>query len=166
MRQLVTFAMVLMLIGAAGGLYMMKHRVDTRRAAVAALERQILADGEALRVLEAEKAYLASPQALQARTVRYLRLAPIGAEQILGSPASLPYRIERFSVAALPNGDVRYLPEPRLKPAAPQQMPVAIGAVSRTLAPPTARTIRMTPPPNADFISRIERALDRAGDQR
>ncbi|GAB4573112.1 MAG: hypothetical protein Tsb008_07150 [Rhodothalassiaceae bacterium] len=151
MRGLVNILLALSLIAAAGGLNVMKHRVETRRETVEALEQRILEDIEALHVLEAERAYLTSPAALRERALRHLRLTPLLPERILDTPASLPYRIERLEVAQAAD-DIRLLPEPRMKPRAPANSAAMALAAHKEVADEKEAE---------DFALRIERAIER-----
>ena len=68
-----------LLAGAAVGLYPLKHRVADLEAEADALARGIADDRQAIRVLEAEWAYLNAPGRLAGLAARHLDLAPVDA---------------------------------------------------------------------------------------
>lgn len=73
------------------GLYHLKHEVQALEDELFRLNRQILAEQEAIHVLRAEWSYINQPQRLQSLTARHLELQPTKPGQ-LGSLASLPAR--------------------------------------------------------------------------
>lgn len=156
MRVLLTLFAAGLALLAATGLYGLKHRVEERRAAVEALERGIGEDVEALRVLEAEWAYLSDPRRVQDHALRYLRLAPPRPEQVVGSLAALPYRVEGRRVESDGGSDLRRLPAPRGKPLPPAERPGTTIEIADRTAPATE-----TPPPS--FAARMRLAIERAG---
>ncbi|GAB4354601.1 MAG: hypothetical protein Kow00114_04490 [Kiloniellaceae bacterium] len=70
-------------------LFQIKQEVRVLEDEIAATQRQILHDQEAVHILEAEWSYLNSPARIAALAERHLSLAPIPAERIIGF-ADLP----------------------------------------------------------------------------
>ena len=82
----------IVLAGTLGyGLYHLKHEVRALEDELFRLNRQILAEQEAIHVLRAEWSYINQPQRLQSLAARHLELQPTKPAQ-LGSLASLPAR--------------------------------------------------------------------------
>lgn len=82
------------------GLYHLKHEVQALEDELFRLNRQILAEQEAIHVLRAEWSYINQPQRLQALVARHLELQPTKPGQ-LGSLASLPSRPAEAPAPAL-----------------------------------------------------------------
>lgn len=70
----------------------LKHAVQEQAEEVEAIAKQIHADQESLRILEAEWAYLTSPRALQELSIEFLALMPPSPKQVVGSVADIPMR--------------------------------------------------------------------------
>lgn len=155
---------IAIVLAAAGGLYGLKHRVEARRDAVQSLERQILRDREAIRVLKAEWAYLTSLDLLQERARRHLSLGPATSDQIAVSLARLPFRGRKLlAEAAESRAEAGALPRPRMKPAAPARPG---GEAARLVAARRAEAAddRRKPNSEEDFAARIRAVLERMGD--
>jgi len=150
MRPPALICAVIAVIAGAAGLYALKHEVEERRAAVAALERQMAEDREALRVLKAEWAYLDSPQMIQERALRHLRLRPPTPDQFLPVLGMLPLRNDRTPFLAASAHDVVPRPTPRFRPTPPVRKAVAGGGERG----------------NGAFSARMKRALERVGGTR
>ncbi len=178
MRQLLTVFAAMLVLASAGGLYLLKHKVEARRDQVLALERQIMHDSEALRVLEAEWAYLASPQLVQDQAVRYLRLRPATPDQVVTSLAVLPYRLDHHVLAAVSGDDIQPVPSPRSKPVAPTRpddhRKADVLMASGETTPPGQPSVlsnasyslgdaRHRQPRRQDFGARMQQAIDRVG---
>ncbi len=73
------------------GLYHLKHEVKALEDELFRLNRQILAEQQAIHVLRAEWSYINQPQRLQSLTQRHLDLQPTRPAQI-GTLATLPAR--------------------------------------------------------------------------
>jgi hypothetical protein len=73
------------------GLYHLKHEVKALEDELFRLNRQILAEQQAIHVLRAEWSYINQPQRLQSLTQRHLDLQPTKPAQI-GTLAALPAR--------------------------------------------------------------------------
>ena len=92
MRKVVTCLAAVTAIGAGAGVLQLKNTVQERTEEVRAVARQIHRDEEAIRVLEAEWAYLTAPRLLQDRSIQFLALMPPRAKQILHDPVAIPFR--------------------------------------------------------------------------
>ena len=92
MRKIVTCLAAVTAIGAGAGVLQLKNTVQERTDEVRAIARQIHQDEEAIRVLEAEWAYLTAPSLLQDRSIQFLALMPPRAKQILHDPVAIPFR--------------------------------------------------------------------------
>ncbi|MCR9073737.1 MAG: hypothetical protein NXI18_18785 [Alphaproteobacteria bacterium] len=73
-------------------LFMVKYEVQDREERLAALHREILANQEAVHVLEAEWSYLNRPSNLEAMVRRHLHLVPLDTTR-LGQIEQLPMRL-------------------------------------------------------------------------
>ncbi len=73
-------------------LFMVKYEVQDREEKLAALHREILANQEAVHVLEAEWSYLNRPSNLEAMVRRHLDLVPLDTTR-LGQIEQLPIRL-------------------------------------------------------------------------
>jgi len=92
MRRLVTaFAAVTALVSGAAVLKL-KLVVQDKASQVQALADQIHKDQEAIRVLDAEWAYLTTPRALENQSAKFLALMPPRASQVLTNPDVIPFR--------------------------------------------------------------------------
>jgi len=92
MRKLVTSLAAITAISAGAAVLQLKMTVQEKTDEVQALAQKIHDDQAAIRVLEAEWAYLTSPRILQERSVEFLALMPPKATQILRDPVAIPYR--------------------------------------------------------------------------
>ena len=73
----VTSAWLISVVVLGVALYQIKHEVQTKEDRLAALNRTILADQEALHVLKAEWSYLSQPERIAELSEKYLSLHPI-----------------------------------------------------------------------------------------
>ena len=112
MRKLLTFLAGLTAIVTGVFVLQLKSTVQEKKKDVAALARQIHDDREAIRVIEAEWAYLTTPRLLQERSIRFLALMPPRAKQILTTPTVIPMRPD----GALVEGDPGVLLPTALRP--------------------------------------------------
>lgn len=112
MRKLITVLAVGSAIASGVSVLHLKAKVKAKNDEVKQLARQIHQDKEAIRITEAEWAYLTAPRALQDRSIEFLALMPPRAKQIIGSPASIPFRPNGADVEAAP-GVVRPVAEKR-----------------------------------------------------
>ena len=90
-RVFTTIAAVCALLSGAA-LMQLKLAVQDQAEKVAALADQIHKDQESIRILEAEWAYLTSPQALQEQSIEFLALMPPSPKQVLESVSDIPMR--------------------------------------------------------------------------
>lgn len=92
MRKLVTVLAAVTAVASGVAVLQLKITVQNKQEEVQALAQQIHEDREAIRVLEAEWAYLTTPHVLQDRSIRFLALMPPRAKQIITDPNAIPYR--------------------------------------------------------------------------
>ena len=90
MRRLVTILGVVLLIVLAAGLYRLKYEVQALEAQHAALNRAILGEEEAIRVLKAEWSYLNHPRRLAELIEQHLELGSATVRQ-LATFGDVPY---------------------------------------------------------------------------
>lgn len=64
-------------------LFVVENEVEDMRKDLAEIERQIVADKEAIHVLKAEWAYLTRPQRIAALSSKYLNLEPVQSAQFV-----------------------------------------------------------------------------------
>ena len=83
MRRPVTFAGIALVAALAFGLYKLKYEVQELEARSAAIQRAILSEQEAIRVLEAEWSFLNNPKRLAELAQRYLEVEPLGAGRVV-----------------------------------------------------------------------------------
>lgn len=95
---------------------LLKNEVHERKASIRALKAEIREHQDAIRVLNAEWALLASPGLLQDRSMRFLALMPMRAEQIVESPAVVPFR-RKGEVAPADRGILLKARAPKPKPS-------------------------------------------------
>lgn len=91
-------AICALLSGAA--LMQLKLAVQDQAERVAALAEQIHQDRESLRILDAEWAYLTSPQALQEQSIENLALMPPMPRQVIEGIREIPLRTSDADVPA------------------------------------------------------------------
>ncbi|WP_051279191.1 cell division protein FtsL [Hellea balneolensis] len=82
-RRMTGFILFLIGVALTVGLYYVKTRSQTARKQSAALERQISQEEANLSVLQAEIAYLESPDRLKQLSQRHLGLEPIKVKNVL-----------------------------------------------------------------------------------
>ena len=83
MRRLLTVGGVLLVAALAFGLYRLKYEVQRLEDRHAVINRAILAEQEAIRVLKAEWSFLNNPARLAALVERHLALQPVVAERVI-----------------------------------------------------------------------------------
>ena len=84
MRQS-TIALVLLIVAAGIGLFLIKYRVQSLEAELQNLNRDIAKDRELIHVLKAEWSYLNEPDRLRALAGKHLDMMPIQSEQVFES---------------------------------------------------------------------------------
>jgi len=105
-------------------LFQIKQEVRGLEDEIAATQREILRDQEAVHVLEAEWSYLNSPARIAALAERHLDLAPIPAERVVGfDDLPLPGAPED----ALPGEDAPHHQSPATLVTAPAGGPTLLG---------------------------------------
>lgn len=130
-----TSAILLILAAAAGGaLFHVSFEVSALDDRLAALNRDIKSDREAIHVLRAEWSFLNQPERIEELARRHLDLSPVSGTQLTGA-GTLPVRPERepdmpqIDNSARPDRAILlHAGAPRLKPAAPERpaiIPVA-----------------------------------------
>lgn len=92
MRKAFTAIAALCALMAGAALMQLKLAVQEQAERVAELADQIHDDQETLRILEAEWAYLTSPQFLQEQSIEFLALMPPHPRQVLGDFEEIPMR--------------------------------------------------------------------------
>ena len=95
--------------------YQMKYEVQRLDDRLARVNRQILADQEAIQILKAEWSYLNQPARLQELANRFLQLEPVQGRQMVAL-ASLPARHEPSAPMVARAPDIA-APAPAVKPA-------------------------------------------------
>ncbi len=96
MIRMISLLALITLAGVSGALYKLKYKVQNLDRESLALQRQILAEREAIRLLDADWAYLNQPDRLQVLAERHLTLGPIDPRQF-AMVASIPARIVPLS---------------------------------------------------------------------
>jgi hypothetical protein len=116
----VTLVALVLVAAVSFGLYQLKYDVQRLEAELAGLNRELIGEREAIRVLEAEWSFLNRPQRLQDLAARHLELAPAVVDRA-AALERLPYRRrgdhEPAAAAPLPSPSTPPLPVPR--PASP-----------------------------------------------
>jgi len=106
-------------LGLGFGVYELKLRVQGLEQRLAATNREILADEEAIHVLKAEWSYLNEPERIDALARKYLGMVPLTGSQF-GGFDDLPPRLETSSSGA--DGAGHEAPYPPV-PVAPPKLP-------------------------------------------
>ncbi len=134
-RSTILWFMIAACLGVA--LFLVKYEVQEREEQLAALHREILANQEAVHVLEAEWSYLNRPSRLEALVRRHLNLVPLDTTQ-LGQIDRLPMRLP-----VLPSD-----------PQATIDDPATAGAPTAALPPLSVPTVTAPPTPLARPLAR------------
>jgi len=112
-RRSVTLVALVLAAAISYGLYQLKYDVQRLESELQGLNRELIGEREAIRVLEAEWSFLNRPQRLQELAARHLDLAPAVVDRA-AALERLPYR---------PGGDgppaVALLPSPSSPPSSP-----------------------------------------------
>ncbi len=98
MRKVVTILAATTAVAFGAGVLFLKMAVQTKVDNVKEIAQQIKQDREAIRVLEAEWAYLTTPYVLQDRSIQFLALMPPRAKQIVTNPGLIPFRPKGIDV--------------------------------------------------------------------
>jgi len=115
--------------------YQLKYEVQRLEARLAVVNRQILADQEAIQILKAEWSYLNQPAHLDTLARRFLQLEPMSSRQMV-TQAQLPTRREPAAAAGV-TAVARAAPAPAAPtpPAPPKVAPPADLDEEATSAP-------------------------------
>ncbi len=105
LRRLMSLLLTGLVIAAGISLYLLAHRVDERREEIARLEARIAREETAIRILEADWAYLTSPERIRADAERFLALRPPRAGQHLARIDALPRAVAAPALAARDVGE-------------------------------------------------------------
>ncbi|MGB8273820.1 MAG: hypothetical protein WCF16_00955 [Alphaproteobacteria bacterium] len=120
-----TLVAIVLMLAIGIGLYQLKHEVQLLEERLADVNRDILADQEAIHVLDAEWTYLNRPWRLEALAQRHLELAPLAAAQVVTFD-QLPSRLEPvISDATNPTAAGGANHQSRSPESAPRPQPVA-----------------------------------------
>lgn len=92
MRKFISTLAALTVMASGAAVLQLKVSVQEKKDEVKQLARQIHDDKAAIRILEAEWAFLTTPQALQERSVKFLALMPPKAKQVIHDPVVVPLR--------------------------------------------------------------------------
>jgi len=98
MRKYVTALAAITAVASGVAVLQLKAAVQSELDDVKALAQQIHEDQEAIRVIEAEWAYLTTPRILQERSIQFLALMPPRAKQIVSDPSLVPFRPKGLEV--------------------------------------------------------------------
>lgn len=82
-RRMTGFILFLIGVALTVGLYYVKTRAQTARKQAVKLERQIEQEEASLRVLQAEIAYLESPERLSALSKAHIGLEPVAVKDVI-----------------------------------------------------------------------------------
>ncbi|MBO6782171.1 MAG: hypothetical protein JJ899_02700 [Alphaproteobacteria bacterium] len=160
-----TSLVLLALAAAAGGaLFHVSFEVSALDDRLAALNKDIRDDREAIHVLRAEWSFLNQPERLEELARRHLDLMPVAGNQLTGAGA-LPVRPEPAAPDAAPDGDttglgtaIRLLAgTPRSKPSAPD-LPA-----DRPSARPGVVPVVATPAPSERSLDDVLREISAPG---
>ncbi len=91
MRRSVTLVALVLAAAASYALYQLKYDVQRLEGELEALNRELMAERDAVRVLEAEWSYLNRPERLQRLAARHLELVPAVVDRA-AALERLPYR--------------------------------------------------------------------------
>lgn len=91
MRRSVTLVALVLAAAASYALYQLKYDVQRLEGELEALNRDVMAEHDAVRVLEAEWSYLNRPERLQRLAARHLELGPAVVDRA-AALERLPYR--------------------------------------------------------------------------
>lgn len=92
MRRMITICAAVTALASGAAVLQLKLAVQEKAEAVEALAQKIHQDREAIRVLEAEWAFLTTPRSLQEKSIRFLALMPPNAEQVVTDITRIPFR--------------------------------------------------------------------------
>lgn len=102
MRRMITIFAAVTALASGAAVLQLKLTVQDKADRLEAMAQQIHEDREAIRVLEAEWAFLTTPRALQEKSIRFLALMPPSADQILTDVTQIPFRPKGIEADADP----------------------------------------------------------------
>lgn len=136
MMRLQILLWTVLIAGASAVLFQVSQEVKGLDRNLASLNRQILTEQEAIRVLRAEWAYLNQPVRLQALASEHLDLAEVSRTQMIASIEDIPRPLPTVRLASAP-ADGRYanavVPYPVRKPG--EEPPEQVAASTASAAP-------------------------------
>ncbi len=145
MKRSITLITLCVLIVVSYGLYNLKYEVEDLQDHANDLRAQMEEDRRAIKVLEAEWAYLSRPDRLQKLAQKFLVLQPTVARQV-GDVADLRLKPMDEILAPQPAIDTS---EAAVKPASSQPTPVgAPTPAAAAVAPPVAAGAPLVPVAN------------------
>lgn len=173
MNRLTTTLVLLLIVASGVGLYQLKYKTQQLQREVTALDRQLAADREAIRVLEAEWTYLTRPERVAALAERYLALEPTSGLQVLASIDKVERRTDT-TVRLAQVDDFRSAPTvlargPVMRPAIPDALPRTIPVAVAEVAPAASLRrgaiveARNDPGRDEDLFDRIRLVLMEGG---
>ncbi|MEN3953121.1 hypothetical protein [Iodidimonas sp. SYSU 1G8] len=124
MKRSITFLTLLILIVVSYGLYNLKYEVEDLQDQANAYKAQMEEDRRAIKVLQAEWAYLTRPDRLQRLSGKFLSLEPTVAKQV-GGVADLRLKTIDGLEAAEPVIDTSDATLPAAPSAQANQLPVS-----------------------------------------
>jgi hypothetical protein len=92
MRKFISTLAAITVMASGAAVLQLKVSVQEKTEEIRGLAQQIHDDKKAIRVLEAEWAYLSTPSALQDRSIEFLALMPPKARQVIHDPVVVPFR--------------------------------------------------------------------------
>lgn len=143
MTRIGTLFWVLLVSGAAGGMYAVKYRVQGIEGALVKTEAATVAEQRQIRILDAEWTFLNRPETLARMNARFLSLVPVTATELRASVNDIPLRAMPapgnegpsqsgfMTVAALSPASS---PAPRLVPAVLREGPLGRASPGRRRA--------------------------------
>lgn len=153
MMRLQILLWTVLIAGASAVLFQVSQEVKGLDRNLASLNRQILTEQEAIRVLRAEWAYLNQPVRLQALASEHLDLAEVSRTQMIASIEDIPRPLPTVRLASAP-ADGRYanavVPYPVRKPGEepPEQVATSSSSSASTASAAPGPVSDSAPPPS------------------
>ncbi|MEQ9813609.1 MAG: hypothetical protein RLO50_12590 [Azospirillaceae bacterium] len=148
MIRFATLFWLTLLAGATTVLFRVSYEVQALNEDLDSLNREIVTEQEAIRVLRAEWSFLNRPERLRELARAYLDLEPTGVIQLVTSVAAVPmplpgaeYRVPAPAVLARDNAVT--MPLPQRRPAAGQPL-LAEAPASPPVQPMTGLTVEVS----------------------
>ncbi|MEN3976304.1 hypothetical protein [Emcibacter sp. SYSU 3D8] len=157
MKRSITLITLCVLVVVSYGLYNLKYEVEDLQDHANSLRAQMDEDRRAIKVLEAEWAYLSRPDRLQKLSQKFLPLQPTVAKQV-GNVADLRLKLMDEILAPLPVLDTIEAANPAA--IARPSTPPAVVRQSTPPAPPPAADALLVPvantPPGAARLESVQ----------